>query len=93
MAANKLDEGAGRLTTANTGFGESDATARRHDEWTVGSALGACATRWEAETRRTIDAMQRLAEGLRVTAATYDRQEAGVAEGLRRAAALLEGNG
>ncbi|GHH61412.1 hypothetical protein GCM10018781_07780 [Kitasatospora indigofera] len=93
VAANKLDEGAGRLARADGGFGESDAAARRHGSWAVGEALGACAGRWEGETRRTVDAMKQLAEGLRATAANYGRQEDAVADQLRRAATLLEGNG
>ncbi|MEU6233240.1 type VII secretion target [Kitasatospora sp. NPDC047058] len=93
VQAGRLDEAARKLTTANTGFGESDATARRHADWRVGGSLGGCATRWEAETKRTIEAMRQLAQGLRVTADNYNRQEDAVADGLRRAATLLEGNG
>ncbi|MFC9326017.1 hypothetical protein [Kitasatospora sp. NPDC057015] len=93
VAANTLDGGAGKLARADGGFGESDAAARRHGSWAVGTPLGSCASRWEGETRRTIDAMRQLAEGLRATAANYGRQEDTVAEQLRRAATLLEGNG
>jgi hypothetical protein len=93
VAANTLDEGAGKLVRADSGFGESDAAARRHGSWAVGKALGSCASSWEAETKRTIDAMKQLAEGLRTTAANYGRQEDTVAEQLRRAATLLAGNG
>ncbi|SOB85321.1 hypothetical protein SAMN06272789_5604 [Streptomyces sp. 1331.2] len=35
--------------------------------------------------------MRKLAEGLRITAANYYRQEAAVAEQLQNAASLLEG--
>ncbi|GGV16520.1 hypothetical protein GCM10010495_33550 [Kitasatospora herbaricolor] len=93
VAAGQLDEGAGKLVSADGGFGESHAAARRHSDWVVGGALAACATRWEGETKRTVDAMKQLAEGLRTTAANYHGQEVAVAEQLRRAATLLEGNG
>ncbi|MFE6052919.1 type VII secretion target [Kitasatospora sp. NPDC056446] len=91
VAAAKVDEGADKIAQADTGFGESAAAATRHGEWTIGSALGSCTGRWSTETGKITDAMRKLAEGLRTTAADYYRQEAAVAEQLRSAAALLEG--
>ncbi|MFD9684661.1 type VII secretion target [Kitasatospora sp. NPDC059146] len=90
VAAAKLDEGADKLTQANTGFGESTAAATRHNEWTVGSSLGAATGHWSTEAGKVTDAVKKIAEGLRVTAANYYRQEAAVAEQLQRAADLLE---
>ncbi|MET8542139.1 type VII secretion target [Kitasatospora sp. NPDC004799] len=91
VAAGKLDEGADKLSQADTGFGESAAAATRHNEWAVGASLSDCTSRWSAETGKVTDAMRKLAEGLRTTATNYHRQEAAVAEQLRTALALLEG--
>ncbi|KJS62987.1 hypothetical protein [Streptomyces rubellomurinus] len=91
MEANKLEEGAAKISQADTGFGESAAAATRHREWDIGSALGTCTSRWSTETGKVTKAMRKLAEGLRTTATDYDRQETGVAEQLRTAADLLEG--
>ncbi|MEV7770675.1 hypothetical protein [Kitasatospora sp. NPDC086791] len=92
MAAAKLDEGADKLSQADSGFGESAAAAARHSDWTIGASLGTCTSGWSEETGKVTDAMRKLAEGLRTTATNYYRQEAAVAEQLRSAAALLEGN-
>ncbi|MFJ9694812.1 hypothetical protein [Kitasatospora sp. NPDC101183] len=91
VAANRLEEGANTISQADTGFGESAAAATRHNGWDIGSSLGTCTTRWSAETGKVTKAMRKIAEGLRATAANYDRQEAGIAEQLRTAADLLEG--
>ncbi|MFJ7248150.1 type VII secretion target [Kitasatospora sp. NPDC098652] len=91
VAAAKVDEGADKVSQADTGFGESAATATRHGEWSIGSSLGACTSHWSTETGRITDAMRKLAEGLRTTATNYYRQESAVAEQLQSAAALLEG--
>ncbi|MBD0689748.1 hypothetical protein BG452_28175 [Streptomyces sp. CBMA123] len=91
MAAGKLEEGADKLSQANTGFGESAAAATRHSEWTIGSSLDPCTSHWSAETGKITDAMRKLAEGLRTTATNYHGQEAAVAEQLQRAVDLLEG--
>ncbi|MFF2143739.1 type VII secretion target [Kitasatospora sp. NPDC058190] len=92
VAAAKVDEGADKLSQAYTGFGESAAAATRHSEWTIGSSLGTCTSHWSTETGKITDAMRKLAEGLRATATNYYRQEAAVAEQLRSATALLEGD-
>ncbi|MGW3043835.1 type VII secretion target [Kitasatospora sp. NPDC001159] len=93
VAAAKLDEGADKVSQADTGFGESAAAATRHSEWTIGSSLDTCTGHWSKETGKVTDAMRKLAEGLRTTATNYYRQETTVAEQLRSAAALLEDNG
>ncbi|RKT19122.1 excreted virulence factor EspC (type VII ESX diderm) [Streptomyces sp. 1114.5] len=91
VAAAKVDEGADKVAQSDTGFGESAAAATRHSDWTIGSSLSACTSHWSAETSRITDAMRKLAEGLRITAANYYRQEAAVAEQLQNAASLLDG--
>ncbi|HJD84554.1 type VII secretion target [Kitasatospora aureofaciens] len=90
IAAAKLDEGADKLSQAGTGFGESAAAATRHGEWAIGSSLSTCTSHWSTEASRITDAVRKLAEGLRTTAANYNRQEAAVAQQLRSALDLLE---